>query len=185
MRKTLRESLVLVKMIASTKGTLSRIPFPPCPDSFTQFDARLMLQLSTNGLVSYAELGRSLNISTRTVVRRISKIAQENMIVSLANVNYGAMSGFCPSGSLIFFANNRTRASAEPKVLELVKDYLIFGALFDIVGMCSLILPNVILLKELTENVKQIDGVMQCRIEIVVGHVHQPRFLVECSGEIY
>ena len=61
-----------------------------------------------------------------------------------------------------------------------MKDYLIFGALFDIVGMCSLILPNVTLLKELTENVRQIDGVMQCRIEIVVGHVHQPRVLIEC-----
>jgi len=176
----LERKLGTLKMIASTTGILSRIPFPPCPDSFTQFDARLMLQLSTNGLVSYAELGRSLNISTRSVVRKISKIGQENMIVSLANVNYGAMSGSVPADLLIFFANNRTRAFAETKVLELVKDYLIFGALFDVVGMCSLILPNVILLKELTENVRQIDGVMQCRIEIVVGHVHQPRFLVEC-----
>ena len=59
-----------------------------------------------------------------------------------------------------------------------MKDYLVLGALFDVVGMCRLVLPNAALLKELAEKVKQIEGVKQASIDIVVEHVHDPKILV-------
>jgi DNA-binding Lrp family transcriptional regulator len=176
----LERKLSALKKIAGAEGILSRIPFPPCTDSFSKSEALLMLHLTTKGLESYAGLARNLETSTRTLVRRMSKIAKENMILSIPNVDYSAMEGSVPADLLFFFANEQARATGEPKILELVKDYVIFGALFDIVGMCSLILPNAVLLKEIEGKVKQIDGVMQSYIEIVVEHFHQPKILAEC-----
>ncbi|MFI5420255.1 MAG: AsnC family transcriptional regulator [Nitrososphaerales archaeon] len=175
----LERTLNLIKKIAGPVGTFSRIPFPPCPDSITEAEARLMLHLSKNGLASYAELGKSLNLSTRTIMRRISKLSRENMIVSLAKLDYSKIAGAVPADLLIFFENDKARAAGEPKVLDLVKDYLLLAALFDVVGMCSLVLPNAILLKELAEKVGQIDGLKESSIDIVVEHAHDPKVLVQ------
>ena len=176
----LNKKLAALKMIAGPDGTLSRIPFPPCPSSLSQSEALLMLQLSTKELVSFARLAKSLNMSTRSLLRKMTKFAQENMILSIPKIDYSAMAGTVPADLLVFFADDRARTAAEPKVLELVKDYLVFGALFDVVGMCSVILPNAVLLKQISERVRQIDGVRQSYIEVVVEHVHRPKFLIEC-----
>ena len=175
----LERKLVFLKKLAGPVGTFSRIPFPPCSDSLTESEAQLILQVSTNGLASYAELRRSMKIPARTLKRRISKLAKENMILSIPKVDYKAIAGSIPGDLLIFFENYTTRAKAEPKVVELVKDYLVLAALFDVVGMCSLILPNAVLLKELAEKVKQIEGVKQASAEIVVEHLHEPKDLIE------
>jgi len=99
------------------------------------------------------------------------------MILSLADVNYKAISDSVPADMTIFFASENARTAALPMVLYLSGEYLIFGALFDIVSMCSLILPNAVLVKELPDKVRQIEGVNQALIEIVVEHFQQKKAL--------
>ena len=175
----LDRKLAALRKIAGPQGILSSIPFPPCPKSLSPAEALLMLQLSTNGLTGYSELGKRLNISPRSLVRRISKIAEENMILSIPKVDYSAMAGSVPADLVIVFADDQARAAGEPMVLGLVKEYVILAGLFDLVGMCSLILPNAVLLKEIGEKVKQIEGVTRCYLEVVIEHVHEPKILVE------
>ena len=174
----LEKKLGLFRNVAGPTGTFSRIPYPPCRDSLTESETLLISHVSRNGLTSYADLGKSLKIPARTLKRRISKLVKENKILSIPKLNYNAIAGSVPTDLLIFFANDSVRASAEPKVLELVKDYLVFGALFDVVGMCALVVPKAVLLKELAEKIKQIEGVKKVSIDIVVEHVLDPKMLV-------
>lgn len=179
-QRELNEKLLRFKKISGTDGVQSAIPFPPCPVSLTRADALLISELSRNGLVSYGELGRKLGVSVRTVKRRMAKIVGENMILSLPNVDYNALAGLVPVDVMIFFENKaEVRAEAEKKVLEIVGDYVILAALFDFVGMCSLLLPKVAQMSQLAEKVKQIEGVREVWVEIVEEHMHQGQILID------
>lgn len=172
--------LLLFKGIVGNEGTYSKIPFPPCSPILAPSEAQLILELTKSGLQSYPQLARKLRMSVRSLNRRISEAVKEYKILSLAKVDYTAIAGSVPADVLIFFDNNdKVRTVAEQKVLEIVKDYVIFAALFDVVGMCSLILPKVAQVSEIVEKIKQIEGVRNAMIEIVNEHVHQSQILVK------
>lgn len=172
--------LVLFKGIVGNEGTQSNIPFPPCSTSLSASEVQLILELTKNGLQSYRQLASKLDTSVRSLNRRISEAVKEYKILSLAKVDYSAIAGSVPGDALIFFDNDdKVRTVAEQKVLEIVKDYVIFAALFDVVGMCSLILPKVAQVSEIVEKIKQIEGVRDAAVEIVNEHVHQSKILVK------
>lgn len=157
--------------ISGTHGILSNLPYPPCPDSFTKKEAELILQLSNNGLEGYSELSKKLGIPVRTLKREISRLVRENMILSVPKLDYTAIEGCVPADLLVFFEDDKARAEGVTKVLEIVIDHLLLAAMYDVVGMCSLVLPNVALTSELATRVKQINGVKDAWAEIVSEHI--------------
>lgn len=174
----LERKLLLFKESIGGVGIDSSLPFPPCPSSLSQSEGQLILELSRNGLASYAQLGRKLKTSQRSLKRRIAKVVRENMILSVPEIDYSAISGSVPADLLIFFDNNgKARAMAEPKALDVVKDYIIFAALFDTVGMCSLVLPRVAQVSEIVASIKQIDGINEAHVDIVHEHILQSKIL--------
>lgn len=170
--------LRLFKEIVGSDGIDSNLPFPPCPSSFSRSEGQLMLDLSRNGLTSYAQLARKLKISQRSLKRRIAKVVKDNMILSTPRIDYTSIAGSVPADLLIFFGNH-DRAIAEQNALDIVKDYVIFAALFDAVGMCSLVLPRVAQVSEIVTLIKQIEGISEARVEIVHEHIFQSEILAE------
>ena len=157
--------------ISGIHGILSNLPYPPCPDSFTKKEAELILQLSNNGLESYSKLSKKLGISVRTLKREISRLVRENMILSVPKLDYTAIEGCVPADLLVFFEDDKARVEGVSKVLEIVMDNLLLAAMYDVVGMCSLVLPKVASTSELAARVKQINGVKDAWAEIVSEHV--------------
>ncbi len=155
------------------EGVFSRIPYPPCPPSVSPEEAALISQLARKGLKSYAELSSELGVPIRTLKRRMSSLVQQRAILSLPLVNYHSIEGCVPADLLIFFKDQEARAYGEPKILQLVKDYAILAGLFDIVGMCSLIVPKLASLRDLEDQVSQIEGVRKVWVEIVDRHIDQ------------
>ena len=93
------------------------------------------------------------------------------MILSVPKLDYTAIEGCVPADLLVFFEDDKARAEGVTKVLAIVIDHLLLAAMYDVVGMCSLVLPNVALTSELATRVKQINGVKDAWAEIVSEHI--------------
>jgi DNA-binding Lrp family transcriptional regulator len=172
--KDLKDKLGRFEEISGSKGTFSNIPYPPCARySFSQFDSKLILEVSKKGLGKYADIAKDLGVSSRTLIRRLSRLVMERAILSLPKVDYRAMTGCVPADLLVFFESNEVRAKAEPEIVQIVKEYLVLAGLFDIVGMCSLIIPKVSIANVLAEKVRQIEGVNRAWVGVVEEHIDQ------------
>jgi DNA-binding Lrp family transcriptional regulator len=177
--ESLARKRALFNEIAAAEGAFSSLPYPPCHIRLTPSDARLILQLTEKGLASYSEIAEELGFSLRTLNRRLSKLVRNGAILSLPKMNYRAITGCIPADLMVFFSRHEDRKIAEAKILKLVQDSLVFAALFDIVGMCSLMLPRVAATSDLAKKVMQIDGVKLARVEIVAEHIDQSWILGE------
>jgi DNA-binding Lrp family transcriptional regulator len=167
----LSKKLDQMKEAAGVDGVFSRIPYPPCSASLTRQQAELLLYLTKHGLSSYGELAKKLGVSVRTAERRLSYLTRNASLVSLPRVNYSAMAGCVPADLLVFFKDMESVRAAQPLLLSLLGDQLILAALWDVVGMCSLVMPNVASVSELAERVKLMEGVVLARVDIVKEHI--------------
>jgi DNA-binding Lrp family transcriptional regulator len=167
----LPKKLDLMKEIAGVQGIFSTIPYPPCTASLTRVDAELLLHLAKHGLPTAGELAKKLGASVRTVERRLSKLVGEGALLSLPSVNYRAITDCVPADLLVFFKDLDAARAAQRNILSLLGDQLILAALWDVVGMCSLMLPNVSAATELVDRVKLFEGVVAARIDIVKDHI--------------
>lgn len=174
-----RKKLDVMQEITGAEGIYSQIPFPPCSVELSRAEAEFLLYLTSRGLSTYARLARELGVSVRTIKRRLSKLVNGNSLVSLPRVNYGALKNCAPADLLILFRDQDAAKDSERRVLPLVQDHVILAALWDVVGMCSLILPNVPVITELVGKIRQVDGVAAARIEIVKQHIDLTRNFTE------
>jgi DNA-binding Lrp family transcriptional regulator len=161
----------LMNEIAGAEGIFSRIPYPPCVASLAQSEADLVLRLARGGFDTYGSLAKELGVSVRTLERRLSKLVGEGVVLSLPKVNYKAMTGCVPADLLVIFRDANSAKSSEGKIMQLVADKVILAALWDVIGMCSLILPNVSAIGELNDQVRVLEGVATARVEIVRDHI--------------
>jgi DNA-binding Lrp family transcriptional regulator len=167
----MKKSIDQMKEIALTDGVLSNIPYPPCSIELTKPDAELILYLSKHGFSSDRDLAKALGISTRTVQRRLTNLVNGGALISLAKVNYSAMKECVPADLLILFRSLEDALGSEKRILPILGDRVILASLWDVVGMCSLILSDVSAVTDLANKIKQVEGVAVARVEIVKDHI--------------
>ena len=159
--------------IAGAEGVFSPILYPPCGVSLTRREAGLVLRLSRGKFESYGGLARELGVSVRTLERMLSKLVREGALFSLPRVDYRKMTGCVTADILLSFRSLEDARGSQEKILSLVGEYVIFAALWDVVGVCSMILPSVATLNELAEKVREVEGVVAARAEVVKSHFDQ------------
>jgi DNA-binding Lrp family transcriptional regulator len=175
----LSRSLNSINETVGAEGFFSPIPLPQCTAFLTQKEAELLLLVSKHGFAGHRELAKFLGISIRTLSRKLSKLATKDAILSLPRINYSAIKECIPADLFILFKDLEVSRQAESRVLPLLKDYLVFAALWDVVGMCSLILPDVATVSELPERLRQLEGVSTVRLEILKERVDMAAALGE------
>jgi DNA-binding Lrp family transcriptional regulator len=171
--KDLQSKLAQMKEAVGSPGFCSSIPYPPCTVALTQPEAELVLRLLKRGFDSYPRLAKEMGVSVRTLQRRISKLVREGAVLSLPKVDYHAMSGSVPADLVVLFKDNEAARSSQSTILPIVGEYVILAALWDVIGMCSLVLPDVAAVTRIAESVRQVNGVSMARVEIVKDHIDQ------------
>jgi DNA-binding Lrp family transcriptional regulator len=171
--QALSSKLEEIKEIAGAEGLFSRIPYPRCKASMNHSEAKLILHLLRGRFESYAGLASELGISIRTLQRTLSKLIEEGAVYSLPTVEYQKMSNCVPADLHVLFRDVETARASERTILPLVAEYLVFAALWDTLGMCSLILPDVVTMSRIVEKIRGVDGVAMARVDIVREHIDQ------------
>jgi DNA-binding Lrp family transcriptional regulator len=174
---SLESKLAVIREIVGAEGVFSSIPYPPPRGSISRSEAKLALRLLRRGFTSYGELAKALGVSLRTLQRQLSKLVGEGAVYSLPRVDYRAMTNCVPVDLNILFKDAETGRTSAAKVLPVVGDYLVFAALWDTLGMCSLILPDVETMYRIAATVKHFEGVASARVDIVREHIDQASML--------
>jgi DNA-binding Lrp family transcriptional regulator len=173
----LADKLKLMEEEAGSEGAFSRIPYPPSTAALTRPEAELVLRLLRGRFESYGELAKELGISVRTLQRRLSRLTGEGTLFSLPSIDYRAITGSVPADLLVFFRDAEAARGSAERILAIVGDRLVFAALWDVVGMCSMILPSLAPMNDISEQVRQVDGVKATRVEIVRERIDQASVL--------
>jgi DNA-binding Lrp family transcriptional regulator/biotin operon repressor len=175
--ESLASKLERIKEIAGAQGRFSRIPYPEPRGSVARSEATLILRLLKGGFGSYRGLASELCVSVRTLQRTISKLVEQGAIFSLPKVDYQSMTHCIPADLHVLFSDSETARTSDARILPLVADYLVFAALWDTLGMCSLILPNIRSMSRIVSSVERVEGVSSARIDIVREHIDQTKML--------
>ena len=165
------------RITGAVGGMFSRVPYPPCSVPLSPAEWKLVARLVRGSFATYATLARELGISVRTVKRRVSKLVRSNAVLSVATIDYRALSGCVPADLIVAYSSPAARHEAERRILSLIEDRLIFAGAWSDIGLYSLLLPRVSRATEIAEEVPRIPGVGMSRVEIVEEHIDQVRAL--------
>ena len=158
------------KATGAEDGMFTRVVYPPCRDTLTVPEWKLVASLTRGRFQNYDKLARELNISVRTLKRRLSRITAVGAILSVPNMDYTAISGGVPADLIVSFADLNTRSETERRIIEVVKDYTIYAGVWESFGMYSMILPKVVTATQIANKVRRAPGVKMARVEIVDEH---------------
>jgi len=165
------------RLTGAVGGTFSRVPYPPCSAALSPSEWKLVARLVRGSFASYATLARELGLSVRTVKRRVSKLVRSHAVLSVATMDYRALSGCVPADLIVAFSTPAARHEAERRILSLIRDWMIFAGVWSDFGLYSLLLPKVSLATEIAEEAARIPGVGTSRVEIVEEHIDQVQAL--------
>ncbi len=167
----------LLSLSGAKDGIFSSVTYPPCATIITDYEWRLISRLSQGGFQSYAQLAKDLEISVRTLKRRMAKIVRSHAVLSSPTLNYRAIVGGVPSDLIVMFTSPNAKADAEEKILQLVGDFLIFAGVGEGYMVYNLIVPGMQMASDLTTSVRRIHGVKTARAELVEEHIDLTRSL--------
>jgi DNA-binding Lrp family transcriptional regulator len=159
-------------------GMLSRVEYPSCLFTLSDRDWKLIFALSEGGFRSYSEISKKLNLSVRTVVRRLSLLRSEGAIMSVPTLNYRAIRGGLAVDIVAVFSSADSKEITEGKIMPFVNDYLIFAGVGKDYVVYNLIVPSVSIATELSTTVSKIGGVSMVRAEFVDEHIDLTRNLL-------
>ena len=174
------------RLARSRPGIFSRVNHPPFTGSLTVAEGRLVSRLVAGGFRSYAQLARELEVSDRTLKRRIAKIVGTGAVLSFPRLEYRAVVGGVLAELLVSFLDPRSKSAAVSQILTRVEPWLIYAGVWEEFDAYRLVLPNVSIAPELAEEVGRIEGVGAARVEFVdrvIVRLHALRKYVDRSVE--
>lgn len=172
--KELEKKLTLSRRVSGADaGFFSVMPFPSCNISLNEADWEVVSNLIKGRFRSYKQLAADLNISARSVNRKLSRLMASNAIFTVPLVDYTAMKDSVPTDLIVFYTSPEARLEAEARVLELIDDYMFYAGFWKEEGLYSLVLPNALSATELHEKVVRIPGVSMALEEFVDERIYQ------------
>jgi DNA-binding Lrp family transcriptional regulator len=117
-----RKVELISKLSGSGKAYPTRIPFPPCRYSLSQLDWRIILSLQRDVKKSYQRVAREIDVSTRTVKRRITSLIRAGAVFLLPSADEAALKGTLRADLWVEWPREGKREIQE-KILEIVHEY--------------------------------------------------------------
>jgi len=130
--QTLKKTTELISSLAGSSATTSaNEPFPTCRITFSNDDLMIVRSLQKEPLKPYTDIARELGLSSRTVKRRVSRLAEGEAIYMIAELDPKFLSGGIVCGLLVFYDDSRGKYLVEKEIVPYLGDQLIFANLED------------------------------------------------------
>ena len=181
--RDLERKLARIDQISgSSRGLFSRVEHPPAPGRLTRSEWALVGRLMAGNFRTYEQLAREFRVSSRTIKRRLARLAENGAILTFPRMDYRALVGGVTAELIVAFEDRATKAEAEGRILHLLDDWMIYAGVWEEFEIFRLILPNVSKASEVAERVGHLDGIRFARVEFVerlVDHLDALRPFVE------
>jgi DNA-binding Lrp family transcriptional regulator len=167
--QTLKKTTELISSIAGSSATTSaNEPFPTCGITFSSDDLMIVRSLQREPLKPYSDIAKELGLSSRTVKRRIARLAEGEAIYMVAELDPKFLSGGIVCGLLVFYVDSRDKYSAEKEIVPYLGDRLIFANLEDLHhGYFAFIITNLAMAQQILNWALARNGVSKGRLDIV------------------
>jgi DNA-binding Lrp family transcriptional regulator len=178
--ESLQKKADLISTVAGARNTkLTRVPFPESGVSLSKSDWRIISKLEGNVDKSPKEISEELQISTRTVKRRMARLVKNSIIFTLASGNVGAIREAVMADLVVEYDSPDVRPAIDKMLLELLEPYYFSTCPWESYGLFSLILPSISRSREILETVRRASGIRSVRLELVeeryefYGYLHE------------
>jgi len=159
------------ELISTVAGALSaklaRIPFPESTVLLSKSDWRIISRLQRNVDMSFGEISEELQMSTRTVRRRMVRMTKGAVIFTIASMDVTAIREGVIADLIIEYDTPRSRPQADKMLCELLEPYYYFTGLWEGFSSFAIILPSISKSKEILETVRRAEGIKSANVELV------------------
>ncbi|MDA4115769.1 MAG: winged helix-turn-helix domain-containing protein [Thaumarchaeota archaeon] len=158
---------------------MTRVPFPESFISLTKSDWNIISKLEMNVDKSLKEVSEELQISSRTVKRRMARLVKNNIIFTLASANVGAIREAVMADLVVEYDTPALRPRVDKMLLDLLEPYYYSTGPWESYGLFALILPNISKSREILETVRRMSGIKSVRLELVEERYEYYDYLYE------
>jgi len=178
--ESLQKRADLISTVADSRSTLlTRVPFPESAVSLSKSDWRIISKLEENVDKSLKEISEELQISSRTVKRRMARLVKNGVIFTLASANVAAIRDAVMADLVVEYDSPDVRPKIDKMLLELLDPYYFSTGPWESYGQFALILPSISKSREILETVRRIRGIKSARLELVEERYESYGYLYE------
>jgi DNA-binding Lrp family transcriptional regulator len=179
-RETLQKKADLISTVAGARSTmLTRVPFPESAISLSKSDWNIISKLEGNVDKPLKEISEELELSSRTVKRRMARLVKNNIIFTLASSNVGAIREAVLADLVVEYDSPDARPKIDETLLELLDPYYFSTGPWESYGLFALILPSISKVREILETVRRMSGIKSARLELVEDRYEYYGYLYE------
>jgi DNA-binding Lrp family transcriptional regulator len=166
--ESLQKKADLISAVAGAHSAkLTRMPFPKSTLSLSNSDWRIISKLQRNVDMPFREISEELQMSTRTVRRRMVRMIKGGVIFTLASVDVTAIREAVMAELVVEYDGSSPRPQVDKMLLELLEPYYFSTGLWEGFSLFSMILPSVIKSREILETVRLARGIKSAMLELV------------------
>lgn len=178
--ESLQKKADLISAVAGARSTkLTRVPFPNSAVSLSKSDWNIISKLERNVDKSPKMISEELQISIRTVKRRMARLVKNNTIFTLASTNVGAIRDAVMADLVVEYDSPDVRPAIDGMLLELLEPYYFSTRPWESYGLFAMILPSISKSREILETVKRTSGIRSARLELVEDRYESYDYLYE------
>jgi len=152
-----------------------KLGFPPCTLVPTKTDWRIINELRADARGSLSDVARKLKLSTRTVKRRMSHLADGNAFYLDPLLNVGKVGGVRCRFWVVCEANKKQAVDA--KVLSVLNRIISTHTAPQEYSLFVVHCANASEVQEISQWIGKLDGVREVRSNIDVEHIHLPEWV--------
>jgi len=165
---SLQKRADLISTVAGAHGMmLTTMPFPTSAVSLSKSDWRIISRLQRNVDTPFGEISGELQMSTKTVRRRMVRMIKGGVIFTLASVDVTAIQEAVMADLVVEYDNPDVRRQVDKMLLELLEPYYFSTGLWEGFGLFSMILPSISKSQEILVTVRRARGIKSARLELV------------------
>jgi DNA-binding Lrp family transcriptional regulator len=166
--ESLQKKADLISTVAGARSAkLTRMLFPKSTVSLSKSDWRIISRLQRNVDVPLGKISKELQMSTRTVKRRMVRMIKGDVIFMLASVDVAAIREAVIASLVVEYDDPSLRLQIDKMLLELVEPYYFSTGLWESYSLFSMILPSISVSREILDTVRRAKGIRSARLELV------------------
>jgi DNA-binding Lrp family transcriptional regulator len=139
-------------------------------------DASIVRSLRKNPWKSYLSVAREVKTSSKTVARRVSKMAEEGAIYMLPVVDLKALQGIIPAELVVEYSSMESKEAANAQIVARIGMNLVFSDITGLYGYFALFVENLSKLEQLGEWCRRQDGVGGIHISALQDVILNPKY---------
>jgi len=178
--ESMKRSTELISRISNAEDMLRfDNVFPECRIKLSSTDRDIIRSLQKNPRKPYNQVSRELGLSTRTIKRRLERLAKGRAIVVVAAVDSRAIDGTLVS-LLVFYSNPEHREEMNERMLSYLDDCVFRAELTaEDHGFFNLIVSNIARVQEISQWMRDQQGISSYRVDLVDEFIQLPKALGE------